>query len=348
MNNANNGYHVAIVGATGMVGQEFIKILVQRKFPMASLQLYASDRSAGRKVFVGHQEMIVKETAQDSFNNIDIALFSAGSEISKHFAPVAAKAGALVIDNSAAWRMDLRVPLVVPEVNAEDIKKHRGIIANPNCSTIQMVVALFPLHRVNPIKRITVATYQSVSGTGIAAVEELTKQAKTVLDGGNVVPHVYAHQIAFNLLPEIDVFLENGYTKEEWKMVEETRKIMHAENIAISATCVRAPIFVSHSEAIQAEFTDYMPPDEARAILSKAPGVKVLDDPNVSLYPQPWLAAGTDDVYVGRIRSDASLMNGLVMWVVSDNIRKGAALNAVQIAEEAVNQGWVKQQNNNK
>jgi len=348
MNNANNGYHVAIVGATGMVGQEFIKILVQRKFPMASLQLYASDRSAGRKVFVGHQEMIVKETAQDSFNSIDIALFSAGSEISKHFAPVAAKAGALVIDNSAAWRMDSRVPLVVPEVNAEDIKKHRGIIANPNCSTIQMVVALFPLHRVNPIKRITVATYQSVSGTGIAAVEELTKQAKTVLDGGNVVPHVYAHQIAFNLLPEIDVFLENGYTKEEWKMVEETRKIMHAENIAISATCVRAPIFVSHSEAIQAEFTDYMPPDEARAILSKAPGVKVLDDPNVSLYPQPWLAAGTDDVYVGRIRSDASLMNGLVMWVVSDNIRKGAALNAVQIAEEAVNQGWVKQQNNNK
>ena len=348
MNNANNGYHVAIVGATGMVGQEFIKILVQRKFPMASLQLYASDRSAGRKVFVGHQEMIVKETAQVSFNSIDIALFSAGSEISKHFAPVAAKAGALVIDNSAAWRMDSRVPLVVPEINAEDIKKHRGIIANPNCSTIQMVVALFPLHRVNPIKRITVATYQSVSGTGIAAVEELTKQAKTVLDGGNVVPHVYAHQIAFNLLPEIDVFLENGYTKEEWKMVEETRKIMHAENIAISATCVRAPIFVSHSEAIQAEFTDYMPPDEARAILSKAPGVKVLDDPNVSLYPQPWLAAGTDDVYVGRIRSDASLMNGLVMWVVSDNIRKGAALNAVQIAEEAVNQGWVKQQNNNK
>jgi aspartate-semialdehyde dehydrogenase len=348
MNNANNGYHVAIVGATGMVGQEFIKVLVQRKFPMASLQLYASDRSAGRKVFVGHQEMIVKETASDSFNNVDIALFSAGSEISKHFAPIAAKAGALVIDNSAAWRMDSRVPLVVPEVNAEDIKKHKGIIANPNCSTIQMVVALFPLHRVNPIKRITVATYQSVSGTGIAAVEELTKQAKTVLDGGNVVPHVYAHQIAFNLLPEIDVFLENGYTKEEWKMVEETRKIMHAENIAVSATCVRVPVFVSHSEAIQAEFTDYMPPDEARSILSKAPGVKVLDDPNVSLYPQPWLAAGTDDVYVGRIRSDASLMNGLVMWVVSDNIRKGAALNAVQIAEEAVNQGWVRQQTNNK
>ena len=344
MNNSNNGYHVAIVGATGMVGQEFIKVLLQRKFPVSSLQLYASDRSAGRKVYVGHQEIVVKETSNDSFDNVDIALFSAGSEISKHFAPLAAKAGALVIDNSAAWRMDSRVPLVVPEVNAEDIKKHRGIIANPNCSTIQMVVALYPLHKVNPIKRITVATYQSVSGTGIAAVEELTKQAKVVLDGGNVVPHVYSHQIAFNLLPEIDVFLENGYTKEEWKLVEETRKIMHAESLAVSATCVRVPVFISHSEAIQVEFTDYMSPEEARSILSKSQGIKVLDDPNVSLYPQPWLAAGTDDVYVGRIRSDASYLNGLVMWVVSDNIRKGAALNAVQIAEEAAKNSWVKHQ----
>jgi aspartate-semialdehyde dehydrogenase len=339
----NNGHHVAIVGATGMVGQEFIKVLLQRNFPMATIQLYASDRSAGRKVFVGHQEMVVKETANDSFDNVDIALFSAGAEISKHFAPIAAKAGALVIDNSAAWRMDPRVPLVVPEVNVDDIKKHKGIIANPNCSTIQMVVALYPLHKANPMKRITVATYQSVSGTGIAAVEELTKQSKTVLDGGNVVPHVYAHQIAFNLLPEIDVFMENGYTKEEWKMVEETRKIMHAENLAVSATCVRVPVFVSHSEAIHIEFTEYMSPEEARAILSKAPGVKVLDDPNVSLYPQPWLAAGTDEVYVGRVRSDASFLNGLVMWVVSDNIRKGAALNAVQIAEEAIKRDWVKQ-----
>jgi aspartate-semialdehyde dehydrogenase len=341
----NDGYHVAIVGATGMVGQEFIKILLQRDFPAASIQLYASDRSAGKKVFVGHQEKVVKETASDSFDNIDIALFSAGAEISKHFAPIAAKAGALVIDNSAAWRMDPRVPLVVPEINADDIKKHKGIIANPNCSTIQMVVAMNPLHKVNPIKRVTVATYQSVSGTGIAAVEELTKQSKIVLDGGNVVPHVYAHQIAFNLLPEIDVFMENGYTKEEWKMVEETRKIMHAENMAVSATCVRVPVFVSHSEAIHIEFTEYMAPEEARSILSKAPGVKVLDDPNVSLYPQPWLAAGSDEVYVGRVRSDASLLNGLVMWVVSDNIRKGAALNAVQIAEEAVKRDWVKQSN---
>ena len=338
----NNGYRIAIVGATGMVGQEFIKVLLQRKFPMTSINLLASDRSAGRKVFVGSQEIVVKETASDSFDNIDIALFSAGSEISKHFAPVAAKVGALVIDNSAAWRMDPRVPLVVPEVNAEDIKKHRGIIANPNCSTIQLVVALYPLHKVNPIKRVTVATYQAVSGTGLAAVEELTKQSKTVLEGGNVIPHVYAHQIAFNLLPEIDVFMDTGYTKEEWKMLEESRKIMHAENLQVSATCVRVPVFIAHSEAIHAEFTEYMSPEEARTILSKAPGVKVLDDPNVSLYPQPWLAAGTDEIYVGRIRSDASLMNGLVMWVVSDNIRKGAALNAVQIAEEAVRNDCVK------
>ncbi len=339
----SNGYNVAIVGATGMVGQEFIKVLLQRKFPAKNILLYASDRSAGRKLFVGHQEIVVKETANDSFDNVDIALFSAGADISKHFAPIAAKAGALVIDNSAAWRMDPRVPLVVPEINVEDIKKHRGIIANPNCSTIQMVVALNPLHKINQIKRVVVATYQSVSGTGLAAVEELTKQTRTVLEGGNVVPHVYAHQIAFNLLPEIDVFLENGYTKEEWKMVEETRKIMHAESIAISATCVRVPVFVSHSEVVQVEFTEYMSPEDARAILSKSPGIKVLDDPNVSLYPQPWLAAGTDDVYVGRIRSDASYLNGLVMWVVADNIRKGAALNAVQIAEEAIKNDWVKQ-----
>lgn len=336
------GFNVAIVGATGLVGQEFIKVLDQRKFPIANITLWASDRSAGKKLFVGHQEVLVKETNNDSFSGIDIALFSAGAEISKQFAPIAAKAGALVIDNSAAWRMDTKIPLVVPEVNVEDIKWHHGIIANPNCSTIQMVVALNPLHKVNPIKRIIVSTYQSVSGTGAAAMEELTNQCRLVLDGQNVVPHVYPHQIAFNLLPEIDVFLDNGYTKEEWKMVDETIKIMHLENTAISATCVRVPVFVSHSEAVNIQFYNAMSPDEARSILAKAPGVKVIDDPHVSLYPQPWLAAGTDDVYVGRIRTDVSTTDGLVMWVVSDNLRKGAALNAVQIAEEAVKHGWVK------
>ena len=335
-------YHVAIVGATGMVGQEFIKVLQQRNFPMASINLFSSDRSAGKKLYVGHQEIEVKETAPESFQNIDVALFSAGSEISKYFSPIAARSGTLVIDNSAAFRMEPKVPLVVPEINPEDIKLHEGIIANPNCSTIQMVVAVYPLHKVNPIKRIIVSTYQSVSGTGAAAMEELTTQAKLVLEGQNVVPHVYPHQIGFNLLPEIDVFLDNGYTNEEWKMVEETRKIMHAPDIAISATCVRVPIFIAHSEAVTLEFTDPISPEDARQILSRAPGVKVLDDPSVSLYPMPWLAAGSDDVYVGRIRSDASHPRGLVMWVVSDNLRKGAALNAVQIAEEAARREWVK------
>lgn len=338
------GYNIAIVGATGMVGQEFIKVLEQRKFPVSNISLWASDRSAGKKLYFGHHEIVVKETNNDSFKGVDIALFSAGSEISKMFAPVAARAGCLVVDNSAAWRMDPKVPLVVPEINPDDIKLHKGIIANPNCSTIQMVVALNPLHKVNKIKRIVVSTYQSVSGTGAAAMEELNTQAKQILEGQNVIPHVYPHQIAFNLLPEIDVFLDNGYTREEWKMVEETRKIMHADAIEISATCVRVPVFISHSEAINVQFFEPMSPDEARSILARSPGIKVMDDPSVSLYPQPWLAAGTDDTFVGRIRTDVSCSNGLVMWVVADNLRKGAALNAVQIAEEAIKRDWVKQQ----
>jgi aspartate-semialdehyde dehydrogenase len=335
------GFRVAILGATGLVGQEFIKVLEQRNFPMDSILLLASDRSAGRKMFVSHREIVVDEATPKSFKDIDIALFSAGGEISRYFSPIAAQSGAVVIDNSAAFRMDPKVPLVVPEINVEDIKWHKGIIANPNCSTIQMVVALYPLHKVNPIKRIIVVTYQSVSGTGSSAVEELTEQAKQVLGGQTTVPHVYPHQIAFNLLPEIDVFLDNDYTKEEWKMVEETRKIMHADDIAISAMCVRVPVFIGHSEAIHVEFSEPMSPDEARRILAQAPGVKVLDDPAISLYPQPWSAAGTDDVFVGRIHRDASHPCGLVMWVVADNIRKGAALNAVQIAEEMIKRDWV-------
>ena len=334
-------YKMAIVGATGLVGQEFIKVLEQRDFPIDSIQLLASDRSAGKKLFVTHRETEVKETVPESFKRIDIALFSAGVEISRYFSPIAAQSGAVVIDNSSAFRMVPTVPLVVPEVNPEDIKWHKGIIANPNCSTIQMVVALYPLHKVNPIKRIIVDTYQAVSGTGSAAVEELSAQAKQVLDGQATAPHVYPHQIAFNLLPEIDVFLDNGYTKEEWKLVEETRKIMRADDIAISATCVRVPVFMGHSEAIHIEFSQPMSPDEARHILAQAPGVKVLDDPAISLYPQPWAATGTDEVFVGRIRRDASHPNGLTMWVVADNLRKGAALNAVQIAEEMINRGWI-------
>jgi aspartate-semialdehyde dehydrogenase len=334
-------YRVAIVGATGLVGQEFIKVLGQRNFPMASILLLASDRSAGRKLFVNHREVEVKETTPEAFKKIDIALFSAGTESSRYFSPIAAQSGAVVIDNSSAFRMVPTVPLVVPEINAGDIKWHKGIIANPNCSTIQTVMALYPLHKTNPIKRIITDTYQAVSGTGSAAVEELTVQAKQVLEGQTTIPHVYPHQIAFNILPEIDVFLDNGYTKEEWKMVEETRKIMHAEDIAISATCVRVPVFTGHSVAVHAEFSQPMSPDEARRILAQAPGVKLLDDTAISLYPQPWSAAGTDEVFVGRIRRDVSHPNGLVMWVVADNLRKGAALNAVQIAEEMTKREWL-------
>ena len=335
------GYKLAIVGATGLVGQEFIKVLEQRDFPISSIGLFASDRSAGKKLFVAHEEVRVKETVPESFKGIDIALFSAGTEISRYFSPIAAQSGAVVIDNSVAFRMVPTVPLVVPEVNPEDIKWHQGIIANPNCSTIQMVVALYPLHQVNPIKRIIVDTYQAVSGTGSAAVEELTTQVRQILDGQTAIPHVYPHQIAFNLLPEIDVFLDNGYTKEEWKLAEETRKIMHADDIAVSATCVRVPVFTGHGEAIHVEFSQPMSPDEAKRILNQAPGVKVLDDTAISLYPQPWSADGTDEVFVGRIRQDASHPRGLAMWVVADNLRKGAALNAVQIAEEAIKRGWI-------
>ncbi|MFH0942519.1 MAG: aspartate-semialdehyde dehydrogenase [Chloroflexota bacterium] len=335
------GYHVAILGATGMVGQEFIRVLEQRRFPMASVRLLASDRSAGRMMTVNETLAEVKEASPDSFNGIDIALFSAGADISRHFSPIAARQGAVVIDNSAAFRMENDVPLVVPEVNPQDIRWHHGIIANPNCATIQMVVALYPLHKINKIKRIIASTYQSVSGTGLAAVDELTVQAKHVLDGQPAVPHVYPHQIAFNMLPEIDVFLDDGYTKEERKMVEETRKIMHDETIAVSATCVRVPVFRGHSEAVWVEFENPMSPDEARDILAHSPGVKVLDEPVVSLYPQPWAAAGTDEVFVGRIRKDTSTPNGLVMWVVTDNLRKGAALNAVQIAELVIDQSLI-------
>jgi aspartate-semialdehyde dehydrogenase len=335
-------YKVAIVGATGLVGQEFIKTLEQRNFPVASLKLLASERSVGKKLLVGGHEIEVKEATPESFPGIDIALFSAGAEISRHLSPLAAKAGVVVVDNSAAFRMAPNVPLVVPEVNPEDIELHRGIIANPNCSTIQMVVVLYPLHKVNPIKRIVVDTYQAVSGTGSAAVDELTTQTRQVLNGQSTIPHVYPHQIAFNVLPEIDVFWDNGYTKEEWKLLEETRKIMHAADVAISATCVRVPVFTGHSEAVHIEFTRPMSPDEAERILAEAPGVKILDDPAISLYPQPWAAAGTDEVFVGRIRRDASHANGLVMWIVADNLRKGAALNAVQIAEEMISRDWVR------
>ena len=335
------GFNIAIVGATGMVGQEFIKVLEQRDFPVASTQLLASDHSSGVKLFFNHQRIEVVEAKPEAFRDVDIALFSAGADISRRLAPLAAEAGAVVIDNSTTFRMDPAVPLVVPEVNPEDIEWHKGIIANPSCSTIQMVVAIYPLHKVNPIKRVVVSTYQSVSSNGASAMRELTNQAQLVLEGRRICPHVYSHQIAFNVLPEIDVFWDNGYTKEEQRMVEETRKILHAEDIAISATCVRVPVYFGHSAAVNVEFSSPITPEEARRILAQAPGVRVLDDPSVSFYPQPWAASGSDHVFVGRIRKDISHSKGLVMWIVADNLRKGAALNAVQIAEEGIKRGWI-------
>ncbi len=336
-----SGYRVAILGATGLVGTEFLKVLEQRAFPVSELRLLASERSAGRSVTFRGERLPVEEAGENSFRGMDLALFSAGASASRHFAPIAASAGAVVIDNSSAWRMEPGVPLVVPEVNGDDARDHRGIIANPNCSTIQMVVALYPLHKVNRIRRIVVSTYQSVSGTGAQALEELMAQVRAVLEGQQADAKVYPHQIAFNLIPEIDVFLDNGYSKEEWKMVQETRKIMHEPELAVSATTVRVPVLVGHSEALTVEFERKMSPEEARAVLSSAPGVVVMDSPGEHIYPTPIHAAGRDEVFVGRIREDASHPNGLVMWVVADNLRKGAALNAVQIAEYMIAKGWL-------
>ena len=333
------GFKVAVVGATGLVGGEFLKILEQRNFPVDELMLYASDRSAGKKLSFKGDSIEVMETVDNSFNNIDIALFSAGSDVSKYFSPIAAKAGAVVIDNSSAFRMDNEVPLVVPEVNPEDIRLNKGIIANPNCSTIQMVVALNPIHKISPVQRIVVSTYQAVSGTGSNAVEELRNQTSDLISGEKEInPAVYPHQIAFNALPFVEGFLDNDYTTEEWKMVEETRKIMHQDSMAICATCVRVPVYFGHGESVNIELESPMNPEDAKRILSNAPGVSLLDNPSKDIYPLPIEAEGQDDVFVGRIRKDESHPNGLVMWVVADNIRKGAALNTIQIAEKMLGQ----------
>ena len=334
------GFRVAIVGATGLVGGEFLKVLAQRSFPIDDLRLYASDRSAGKKLSFMGQALEVAETTDDSFKGVDIALFSAGADISKHFSPIAARAGAVVIDNSSAFRMDPEAPLVIPEVNPQDIQTHKGIIANPNCSTIQMVVALNPLHQVSPIQRIVVSTYQAVSGTGANAVEELRQQTRQMMDGKEkeIAPQAYPYRIAFNALPFVEGFLDNDYTTEEWKMVMETRKIMHEPDLPVCATCVRVPVYVGHGESVNVEFGRPMSVQEARKLLSNAPGVKVLDDPKKQAYPLPIQAEGTDDVFVGRVRQDVSHPNALAMWVVADNLRKGAALNAVQIAEVVVSE----------
>jgi aspartate-semialdehyde dehydrogenase len=334
--NRKSAYTVAVVGATGAVGTEILSVLAERKFPVDQVLPLASLKSAGSVVSFDGGDLVVKLLTQDSFKDVDIALFSAGGDVSKEYAPVAAKAGAVVIDNSAVWRMDPQVPLVVPEVNPHDIAKHKGIIANPNCSTIQMVVVLKPLHDEAKITRIVVSTYQSVSGTGKDAMDELAEQCRQLLSFGDIKPKVYPHQIAFNCLPHIDDFLPNGCTKEEMKMVHETRKIMGDQSIGVSATTVRVPVFVSHAESINIETKKKLSAEEARTILSMASGVQLFDDPSRGVYPLQVESAGTDAVFVGRIREDDSIPKGLNMWVVADNLRKGAALNAVQIAEELV------------
>jgi len=328
-----SGYVVAVVGATGAVGTEMIEVLEERKFPVTRLVPLASTRSAGGMVTFGGNEVPIEVLTKDSFAGVNIALFSAGAELSREFAPIAVKAGAVVIDNSAAWRMAPEVPLVVPEVNAHDIQRHKGIIANPNCSTIQMVVALKPLHDEARIKRIVVTTFQSVSGTGKDAMDELMAECQDLLSFKSASPKVYPYQIAFNCLPHIDDFLPSGYTKEEMKMVHETRKIMGDQSIHVTATTVRVPVYVGHSEAVNIETERKLSANEARAILSTAPGVRLYDDPAHKIYPMPLEVAGKDEVYVGRVREDESIANGLNLWVVADNLRKGAALNAVQIAE---------------
>ncbi|MGI8554091.1 MAG: aspartate-semialdehyde dehydrogenase [Dehalococcoidia bacterium] len=333
MTSRGRGYTVAVVGATGAVGREFLRIAESRDFPISSLRLLASSRSAGNRMRFRGEEIEVEETTDRSFRDVDLAFISATTEASRHYCPLAVEAGAVAIDDSSAFRMDPAVPLVVPEVNADDLSRDRRLVAIPNCSTTPLVLALAPLHRANRVTRVVVSTYQSVSGTGTAAMQELTSQTKQVLDGGHPDAEVYPHQIAFNLLPQIDAFLDNGYTKEEWKMVQETRKIMHEPALPVSSTCVRVPVYVCHSEAVHVEFQRPIAPEEVRHLLEGAQGLALDEAGKPESYHYPIQAAGTDPVYVSRIRQDASLRNGIAMWLVSDNLRKGAALNAIQIAE---------------
>ena len=328
-------YNVAIMGATGAVGTEFLRILQQRNFPLASLKLLASHRSAGRKLTFAGEELVVEELGENSFKGIELVLASAGGEISEKFAPIAVAAGAVVVDNTSAFRMDPDVPLVVPEVNPQDIKTHQGIIANPNCSTIIMNVPVWPLHKAAPVRRIVVSTYQAASGAGAAAMAELEEGARAHLEGRPFEPTVLPHKAAFNVFSHNSAVGEDGYNEEERKMVLETRKIFHAPDIRIAATCVRVPVLRAHSEAINLEFAEPMSEQRVREILADAPGVTIVDDREKSYFPMPLDATGQDDVLVGRIRQDISQDGqvGIEMFVCGDQIRKGAALNAVQIAE---------------
>jgi aspartate-semialdehyde dehydrogenase len=344
-----NGFNVAVVGATGAVGQQMIQTLVKEQFPIKKLTLLSSSRSAGKIVIVNGEEHTVLEAKPESFEGVDIALFSAGGNVSKELAPEAVKRGAIVVDNTSAFRMDPETPLVVPEVNEGDLHLHNGIIANPNCSTIQMVVALEPIRKHFGLKKVIVSTYQAVSGAGASAIEELMEQTKSILNNEAVEPKILPvksdnnhYQIAFNAIPQIDKFQENGYTYEEMKMINETKKIMHLPKLQVSATCVRLPVAVGHSESVYFEIeADDVSANDIKALLKDAPGVILQDDPENQIYPMPANCVGSNDVFVGRIRNDLDEKRGFHMWVVSDNLLKGAAWNSVQIAERLVKLGLV-------
>jgi aspartate-semialdehyde dehydrogenase len=326
-------YHIAVVGATGAVGAELLRVLERRNFPAANLRAISSSRSVGKLVRFRNDEIAVEALREDSFDEIDIAFFSAGGEISRKFVPIARSAGAIVIDNSSVFRMDADVPLVIPEINGEDVRKHRGLIANPNCTTAVALMAIYPLHRVFGVRRVFAASYQAVSGSGARAIRELKEQVEASTQGRQLMAQVFPHPIAFNVLPHVDVFLEGGYTKEEMKMQNEGRKIMHLPEFRASVTCVRVPVYRAHSVAVHAEFEKPVSVEQAREVLAKAPGLELVDEPQKNRYPMPLNVAGKDNCEVGRVRLDCALENGLAFWVSGDQLLKGAALNAVQIAE---------------
>ncbi len=336
-------YHIAVVGATGAVGAELLRVLERRNFPVSNLRALASGRSTGKEVQFSNKPIMVEELGENSFDNIDIAFFSAGGETSRKFVPIARKGGAVVIDNSSVFRMDSDVPLVIPEINGEDVKQHRGLIANPNCTTAVALMAIYPLHRAFGVRRVFAASYQAVSGSGARAIDELKKQVEAAAlataspSGGGQhrqsLAKVYPHPIAFNVLPHVDVFLESGYTKEEMKMQNEGRKVMHLPEFRASVTCVRVPVYRAHSVAVSAEFEKEVSVEQAREVLAKAPGLELVDEPPKNRYPMPLTVAGKDNCEVGRVRLDCALENGLAFWVSGDQLLKGAALNAVQIAE---------------
>jgi aspartate-semialdehyde dehydrogenase len=323
------GYHIAVVGATGAAGTELLRVIERRNFPVASLRPIGSARSVGKSVTFRDEPITVEKLDDRSFDKIDIAFFSAGGDISRNYVPIACQSDAIAIDKSSAFRMDPHVPLVIPEVNAADVRQNRGVIANPNCTTTVMLMALYPLHRVFGVRRVFATSFQAVSGSGARGIEELKRQVTTK----DAAPEHYPHPIAFNLLPHIDSFLENGYTKEEAKMQDETRKIMHLPELRVSATCVRVPVYRAHSVAVSAEFERPISVEQAREVLAKAPGLELVDEPQSDRYPMPLGVAGKDNCQVGRVRLDCAFENGLSFWVSGDQLLKGAALNAVQIAE---------------